>query len=298
MAAEHRLTLAREGHCESETPANHFFVPFSLLGIFDVNMPLIYGEGDKAFLRLQNAIMQSSYDESIFAWGFELSQDEPYVVLARSPKYFETSKDVVDRQRLSSTRESNFEVTNKGIRYWYPMLGTLRVTQRHWTVSKSGPRLIQLGCEDRFGARIILKVIRIQNNWYRLGLQKYKPNFLERQLHSFAATLLPYRRIQIAATVGSGNMGEIMEGALRFVTLPSATVYRLIVTSILTFSAIVLSSTGADPGSVLRIGLLQMAYEVAPAEVRTVLPPIWILSGLLVDFNLWRFEVASFSCPA
>lgn len=40
---------------------------YSLFGIFDVNMPLIYGEGKKAFLRLQEEIIKNSDDESIFA---------------------------------------------------------------------------------------------------------------------------------------------------------------------------------------------------------------------------------------
>jgi hypothetical protein len=44
-------------------------IAYSLLGIFDVNIPLIYGEGTKAFRRLQEAIMNESHDQSLFAWG-------------------------------------------------------------------------------------------------------------------------------------------------------------------------------------------------------------------------------------
>ncbi|KAH7330180.1 hypothetical protein BKA65DRAFT_607830 [Rhexocercosporidium sp. MPI-PUGE-AT-0058] len=40
---------------------------YCLLGIFDVNMPLIYGEGGKAFMRLQEAIMKANEDYSILA---------------------------------------------------------------------------------------------------------------------------------------------------------------------------------------------------------------------------------------
>lgn len=42
---------------------------YSLMGIFDVNMPLIYGEGPKAFTRLQHEILRVSDDQSLFAWG-------------------------------------------------------------------------------------------------------------------------------------------------------------------------------------------------------------------------------------
>jgi len=41
---------------------------YCLLGIFKVNMPLLYGEGDKAFIRLQEEIMKTSEDRSLFAW--------------------------------------------------------------------------------------------------------------------------------------------------------------------------------------------------------------------------------------
>lgn len=44
-------------------------IAYCLLGIFDVNLPLIYGEGMRAFQRLQEAIMSRSYDQSLFAWG-------------------------------------------------------------------------------------------------------------------------------------------------------------------------------------------------------------------------------------
>ncbi len=43
---------------------------YCLIGLFDVNMPLLYGEGDKAFRRLQEEIIKQSNDQSIFAWGF------------------------------------------------------------------------------------------------------------------------------------------------------------------------------------------------------------------------------------
>ncbi|KAK1846324.1 het domain-containing protein [Colletotrichum chrysophilum] len=41
---------------------------YCLLGIFNVNMPMLYGEGAKAFRRLQEVIIQTGYDVSIFSW--------------------------------------------------------------------------------------------------------------------------------------------------------------------------------------------------------------------------------------
>ncbi|KAF2118786.1 heterokaryon incompatibility protein-domain-containing protein [Lophiotrema nucula] len=42
---------------------------YSLLGLLEVNMPLIYGEGERAFQRLQHELIRSYNDESILAWG-------------------------------------------------------------------------------------------------------------------------------------------------------------------------------------------------------------------------------------
>jgi hypothetical protein len=48
---------------------------YSLLGLFNVNMPLLYGEGEKAFRRLQEEIIKSSNDQTIFACCFAPVQD-------------------------------------------------------------------------------------------------------------------------------------------------------------------------------------------------------------------------------
>jgi hypothetical protein len=50
---------------------------YCLLGIFDVHMPLLYGEGDQAFLRLQEEIIRKVNDDSILAWGLEPEMDHP-----------------------------------------------------------------------------------------------------------------------------------------------------------------------------------------------------------------------------
>ncbi|OSD04108.1 HET-domain-containing protein [Trametes coccinea BRFM310] len=42
---------------------------YCLMGIFDVHMPTVYGEGSRAFLRLQEEICKHIDDDSIFAWG-------------------------------------------------------------------------------------------------------------------------------------------------------------------------------------------------------------------------------------
>lgn len=65
---------------------------YCLLGIFDINMPLIYGERENAFIRLQEEIMKVSDDHTIFAWRHP---DNRGGLLATSPASFASSHDVV-----------------------------------------------------------------------------------------------------------------------------------------------------------------------------------------------------------
>ncbi|KAI1787057.1 HET-domain-containing protein [Ganoderma leucocontextum] len=43
---------------------------YCLLGLFDIHMPALYGEGDRAFRRLQEEIMRRIPDQSLFAWSW------------------------------------------------------------------------------------------------------------------------------------------------------------------------------------------------------------------------------------
>jgi hypothetical protein len=85
---------------------------YCLLGLFGVNMPLLYGEGDKAFIRLQMEIMRVSDDESIFAWTDETLRNSRSGLLARSPIAFKDSGDI---QLYRNERSAPYSMTNKGL---------------------------------------------------------------------------------------------------------------------------------------------------------------------------------------
>jgi hypothetical protein len=55
-------------------------IAYSILGIFGVNMPMLYGEGPRAFVRLQEEIIKKSDDESIFAWSVDDKEEEQLLV--------------------------------------------------------------------------------------------------------------------------------------------------------------------------------------------------------------------------
>ena len=86
---------------------------YSLLGIFNVNMPLIYGEGEFAFRRLQEEILKYSTDQKVFCWR---STNANYATwrgfFARSPSEFIDSGDILENKRVNALP---FQLTNKGI---------------------------------------------------------------------------------------------------------------------------------------------------------------------------------------
>lgn len=105
-------------------------IAYCLFGIFDVNMPLLYGEGPKAFLRLQEEIMKYDQDQSLFAWKpvEKHWQSEPCVdpepwapggrsIFANHPCEFAASSGF-----HGSLRGDEYTMTNKGIQIFAPVV--------------------------------------------------------------------------------------------------------------------------------------------------------------------------------
>ena len=60
---------------------------YSLLGIFDIKMPPLYGEGRRAMVRLQEEILKRNEDPSIFLWQ-TINSYQKTGLLCDSPSYF------------------------------------------------------------------------------------------------------------------------------------------------------------------------------------------------------------------
>jgi len=86
-------------------------VAYSLLGLFGINMPMIYGEGEGAFLRLQEEIMKHSDDHTLFAWT---SSGGGYRgLLAKSPADFCDCTNIVPTR--SGLNRIPYFITNMGL---------------------------------------------------------------------------------------------------------------------------------------------------------------------------------------
>lgn len=84
---------------------------YCLMGIFGINMPLLYGEGERAFIRLQEEIMKISNDHSIFAWK---SRDTRGGILATSPEAFSDSNNIIHYSPFGDSR-APLTVSSRGI---------------------------------------------------------------------------------------------------------------------------------------------------------------------------------------
>ncbi|KAI1092557.1 SNF2 family N-terminal domain-containing protein [Rostrohypoxylon terebratum] len=96
-------------------------IAYCLLGLFGVNMSLLYGEGENAFKRLQEEIIRQSDDESIFAWGLGRpgGRGSSFRLLAKSPADFMGCDDIRVLSGIwpgcSMRNLSHYSMTNKGL---------------------------------------------------------------------------------------------------------------------------------------------------------------------------------------
>lgn len=95
-------------------------VAYCLMGLFGVNMPMLYGEGNKAFLRLQEEIMKLSDDQSLFAWvDLDASTETQRGLLAKSPLNFAYSNSILPYQDWEP--RPPYHMTNRGLSIDLPM---------------------------------------------------------------------------------------------------------------------------------------------------------------------------------
>lgn len=125
---------------------------YSLLGIFNIVMKLLYGERERAFRRLQERILRETCDFSILAWhgnGFEFFKD--CVLWAENPDAFARSQQIVRNTDDEEHRE--VATINIGIRV------TLPLVYGSTPEGKDG-QLVLLSCHEEgdIGGTLALKV--------------------------------------------------------------------------------------------------------------------------------------------
>jgi hypothetical protein len=129
---------------------------YCLLGLVQVNMPMLYGEGNRAFYRLQLEIIKQNNEHSIFAWEPILEDWQMTAVLARSPRCFENPAKIQPTVSKKPITATTHEVTNNGLRITLPSLpvGHNRC-------------IVLLDCEDESGAVVGIWLENLGNGRYQ-----------------------------------------------------------------------------------------------------------------------------------
>ncbi|KAF5576151.1 alpha-glucosidase 2 [Fusarium pseudocircinatum] len=108
-------------------------IAYCMLGIFDINMQIIYGEGMRAFIRLQEEIIRASNDQTLFCWAW----DERYVphdwasILSPSPKTFVDSSIYTE---WPVHEAKTYTMTNAGLSIRLPIMNTITESVEQWLV--------------------------------------------------------------------------------------------------------------------------------------------------------------------
>lgn len=97
---------------------------YCLLGLFQVNMPLLYGERHKAFERLQKEILRTSGDLSILAWEHHsFSMPGKDSLMAESPAAFASSGRF---RTIGLSYRPSVSLTPSGLQAFLPVASTGR----------------------------------------------------------------------------------------------------------------------------------------------------------------------------
>lgn len=130
---------------------------YGLLGLFKVNMPPLYGEGERAFIRLQREILLVSDDETIFP-----SKDRDDLtgsLLARSGAAFQDSGHVV--QCLWDDHKPYYLMTSKGLHMECPLFPSPPLPARLGSITDTDDTfLAPLQCQYTKEKRVLAVLLR------------------------------------------------------------------------------------------------------------------------------------------
>ncbi|CAG9980518.1 unnamed protein product [Clonostachys byssicola] len=190
---------------------------YSLLGIFDINMSMIYGEGPRAFIRLQEEILRMTTDLSIFAWRtpnpdplyglhtFRGPRGEPYRgIFAESAAEFR-SCGFIELNKDQFQFRGEISLTNRGVKIHTAI-----------THLDDDMFMLDLHCYDlasqKKPERLCIYLKSELDTFYRES-----PSLLSTRVPTIAAPAP--RTIYLARTVGDkfrGTLSEAMELRIRF----------------------------------------------------------------------------------
>jgi len=99
---------------------------YCMLGLFGVNMPLLYGEGPKAFHCLQEEIVRQTADLTIFCWWHSTEETGDFhPLLAPRPSTFRAAGGFFLRPKSRNIMVHTWSITTRGLSLSLPTIRTL-----------------------------------------------------------------------------------------------------------------------------------------------------------------------------
>ncbi|PIL28688.1 hypothetical protein GSI_08732 [Ganoderma sinense ZZ0214-1] len=218
---------------------------YSLLGIFDINMPTLYGEGEGAFRRLQEEIMRRTPDQSLFAWT-PFGLPDPSSQL-HHPEYAHSQKDQ-RRFAFSGSRTTSVSLLASSIKDFSNCAGIESLSHDEVLRRLRLPAHLSLPATDYdftpYGIRVQLPVIHFSSSEY-FPLECVKQRFDDIPLSQWYLVILgcghrdfPEHLLgRVCYTQSSGSAIELLYWGFMWVNwipstfdllpIPPATILRL-----------------------------------------------------------------------
>ena len=173
---------------------------YCLLGIFDINMPMLYGEGMKAFQRLQEEIMKVDDDCSLLCWGWNhgkssgetqtmatAAAEDESLLLAPHPAYFARCR-MIRPRTLPGFQPPLFSLSQRGLKVRAPVRDD--VTHAHLSYVVLGCGLEEPEWEEDF----------------------QDDEKVQSKQRSLSRSLLAIPLVSNSACISGSRKGEIQEG--------------------------------------------------------------------------------------
>ncbi|KAK4145175.1 uncharacterized protein C8A04DRAFT_27179 [Dichotomopilus funicola] len=168
-------------------------IAYCLLGLFGIHMPLLYGEGRDAFRRLQEELLKTTADQTIFAWMHPAWEEAlPWGVLASSPASFKRcgqftgyyaatsppaphlaraarrggplfASETTNPPALDPSGQGSYVMTNTGLKIELPVIENLSESRIYWHNDHSDriSKVLEASLRDGTGLGIESHVVAV-----------------------------------------------------------------------------------------------------------------------------------------
>lgn len=191
-------------------------IAYCLMGLFGVHMPVLYGEAERAFIRLQEEIIRYNDDHSIFSWSMEGRHHKG--LLAPSPECFQDCGAIIPVRSLAESLP--FSMTNRGLSVHFSIV--------KWTMDTY---LATLNCKQELHAditrqpgvlAIYLRRLSEKDQYARVNVDGHDLTCADDEFHSFEERPSVVRQVFVRQDIDNEAENHYLSDRLYGFRIPSA----------------------------------------------------------------------------